>query len=86
MSRKQVIGASGALVVVGSMVFGWYPLAEVIGGGELLAVSALAVSRLSRLAMDEVRPTAMLRLEGLMTGLILIGLVGIGVMALALPG
>jgi hypothetical protein len=86
MSRKQVTGALGALVVVGSAMLGWYPLAEVVGGALLLAVSVIAVSRLSRLAMDEVRPTSVLRLEGLITGVILLGLVGIGVMALALPG
>jgi hypothetical protein len=73
-------------VLLARVVSGYSAIAEVVGGALIVWVSMLTGSKLTRRLAGEADPGRVLVLDFLLVLVVLLGLVGVTVIGLAIPG
>ncbi|HZD23709.1 MAG TPA: hypothetical protein VE569_09965 [Acidimicrobiia bacterium] len=85
LSPAWVVSLSAGLVAIVAAVLGYTEVAEVVGGGVLILLALLAGRPVTKRLAVETDPGRQLVWNVLLVLVIVVALVGVGVMAAALP-
>lgn len=85
LSRALVVVSSAAFVAIAAAVLGYTGIADVVGGGVIVAVAYLFGRPVTRRLAVETDPSRELTWDLLLVLVIVVALAGVGVMAAAIP-